>query len=466
MLQHAPANLPRVAEIDMNGTVLGFATLLAAGTALLFGLAPALRYAAPRLSSALHAGGRTMSLNRDGRRARAGLVIAQVGLALVLLIASGLMLRTYQSLINVDPGFRDPEAVQLAHIVFPRGSTFDAEQAAQNLRQMMEAVEALPGVTAAAYASSAPLENGSVTSSLYIEGFTAEDQLPAQRQVKFVSPQFFRTLGVPMLAGRDLEWVDYFDHGTVAMISASLATEVWGSPQEALGKRVRTNPSDPWREIVGVVGDVHENGMNQPILPTVYFPFLMKSFWTNPTIFWGIGTLLMRTPRAGTEALLQEMQSAVRGVDSSIPLATPSTMGDLYRSSMARTSFTLVLLSIAGLMALLLGIVGIYSVIAHSVSQRRREIGIRLALGASPGGLRRLFTRQAMGLVAIGMAVGLAAALGFTQLMDSLLFGVTPLDPATFLLVPLALAAVAALASYLPARRAVRVDPIETLRYE
>jgi ABC-type antimicrobial peptide transport system permease subunit len=133
---------------------------------------------------------------------------------------------------------------------------------------------------------------------------------------------------------------------------------------------------------------------------------------------------------------------------------------------MARTSFTLVLLSIAGLMALLLGIVGIYSVIAHSVSQRRREIGIRLALGASPGGLRRLFTRQAMGLVAIGMAVGLAAALGFTQLMDSLLFGVTPLDPATFLLVPLALAAVAALASYLPARRAVRVDPIETLRYE
>jgi putative ABC transport system permease protein len=466
LLQNAPANLPRAAEIGMDGTVLGFSTLLAVGTGLLFGLMPALRYGAPRLNSALQLSGRTMSLSRDGRRARAGLVIAQVGLALVLLIASGLMLRTYQSLANVDPGFRDPEAIQLAHIVMPRGSTFDAQQAAQNLRQIVEAVEALPGVTSAAYASSAPLENGSPTSSLYIEGFTAEDQLPAQRQVKFISPRFFQTLGVPLLAGRDLEWTDYFDNRTIAMVSENLAKQVWGSSQEALGKHVRTNPSDPWREIVGVVGDVHETGMNQPITPTVYFPFFMKSFWTNPTMVWGIGTLMLRTARAGTEALVQDMQSAVRGVNGTIPLAMPSTMGDLYRRSMARTSFTLVLLSVAGLMAMLLGIVGIYSVIAYSVTQRRREIGIRLALGASPAGVRRLFTREAMGLVAIGTGVGLVAAFGFTRLMDSLLFGVTPLDPLTFLLVPLILAAVAALASYLPARRAVHVDPIETLRYE
>jgi ABC-type antimicrobial peptide transport system permease subunit len=160
------------------------------------------------------------------------------------------------------------------------------------------------------------------------------------------------------------------------------------------------------------------------------------------------------------------MQTAVRSVNGSIPLAVPNTMGDLYRRSMARTSFTLALLSVAGLMALLLGIVGIYSVTAYSVSQRRREIGIRLALGASPAGVQRLFTRQAMGLVAIGTGLGLAAAFGFTRLMDSVLFGVTPLDPATFLLVPVILAVVAALASYLPARTAVRVDPIETLRYE
>ena len=213
-------------------------------------------------------------------------------------------------------------------------------------------------------------------------------------------------------------------------------------------------------------GDVRESGMNQPITPTVYFPFFMKSFWNNPTMFWGIGTLLVRTPRAGNESLVQEMQTAVRSVNAGIPLATPSTMGDLYRRSMSRTSFTLVLLSVAGLMAVLLGIVGIYSVIAYSVSQRRREIGIRLALGASPSGVRRLFTRQAMGLVAIGTVFGLAAAFGFTRLMGSLLFGVTPLDPATFLLVPLTLAAVAVLASYLPARRAVHVDPIETLRYD
>jgi predicted permease len=466
VLQNAPANLPRAGEIHMDSTVLAFTTLLAVGTGLLFGLAPALRYAAPRLSSTLRAGGRTMSSGRDGRQTRAGLVIAQVGLALVLLIASGLMLRTYQSLVNVDPGFKDPETLQLAHIVFPRGTTFDPQQAAQTLRQMVEAAEALPGITAASYASTAPLENGSVTSTLYLEGFTKEGQLPAQRLVKFISPKFFETLGVPLLAGRDLEWVDHFDYRTVAMVSENLAKEVWGSPREALGKHVRTNPSDPWREIVGVVGDVHDNGMSQPVNPTVYFPFLMKSFWTNPTLFWGIGTLALRTPRAGSEAVFQEMQTAVRSVNAGIPLATPSTMGDLYRRSMARTSFTLVLLSIAGLMSLLLGIVGIYSVIAYSVSRRRREIGIRLALGASPAGVRRLFTREAMGLVAVGTGVGLVAAFGFTRLMDSLLFGVKPSDPATFLLVPLTLAAVAALASYVPARRAVRVDPIETLRHD
>jgi len=407
-----------------------------------------------------------MSLSREGQRMRAGLVIAQVGLALILLIASGLMLRTYQSLIRVDPGFKDPESLQLAHLSFARGPAFDVTRAAQSLRQMVQAAEAIPSVTSAAYAITAPLEGGGVTSTVFIEGFATEGQLPASRMVKFASPQYFRTLGVPLLAGRDLEWVDHFEDRTVAMVSESLAKEVWGSPQEALGKRVRTNQSDPWREIVGVAGDVREIGMNQPVAPTVYFPFLMKSFWNNPTLFWGIGSLIVRTPRAGTEALVQEMQRAVRGVDSRIPLSSPSTVGDLYRRSMERTSFTLLLLSVAGLMALLLGIVGLYGTIAYTVAQRKREIGIRVALGASLKSVRSMFVKQALVLVLIGTTIGLVAAFGLTRLMDSLLFGVKAADPVTFLLVPALFAGIAILASYLPARRAVRVDAMEALREE
>lgn len=466
LLANAPANLPRAAEIAMDGTVLAFAALITIGTALLFGLAPALRYATPRLSAGLHSGGRTMSLSRDGRRTRAGLVVSQVGLALVLLIACGLMLRTYQTLVNVDPGFRNPEALQLARIVMLQSQIPDVEKGAQSLRQILEAAGALPGVSSAAFSSSIPMDNSLTSSALWMEGNAREGEIPAQRGLKFISPQYFRTLGVPLLAGRDLEWVDYFDYRNVAIISANLATEVWGSPQGALGKHVRNHPRDPWRQIVGVAGDVHEYGVDKPATPTVYYPFFMKSFWTNPTLFWGLGSLLVRTPRAGSAALVQEMQRSVWAANSNIALAAHATMEEKYRSSLARTSFTLVLLTVAGLMALLLGIVGIYGVVSYAVSQRTREIGIRLALGASPGGVRRLFTGQALRLVAVGTVLGLAASFVFTRLMGSLLFGVSPWDPATFLLVPALLVAIAMAASYLPARRALRVAPSEALREE
>jgi putative ABC transport system permease protein len=464
LLQSAPATLPRIAEISLDGDVVTFAALVTLGTAILFGLTPALRHASPR--PILATGGRTMSTGREGRCLRATLVIAQVGLALVLLIASGLMLRTYRSLLQVDPGFQSPETLQLAHIAFPRGPDFNVVQAAQSLRQMVEATEAIPGVTSAAFAISGPLEGGGVTSTLFTEGFEKEGQLPPVRIVKFATPKYFRTVGVPLLAGRDLEWVDHFDGRNVAIASESLAKEVWGSPQAALGKRVRTNPSDPWREIVGVAGDVRETGISQPITPAVYFPVLMRSFWSNKELFWGLGALIVRSSRAGTEGLLQDVQRAVWSVNSGIPLATPTTAGELYRRSMARTSFAMVLISVAGLMALFLGIVGIYGVIAYTVEQRRREVGIRVALGASTQGVRWLFVRQALALVATGTSFGLAGAFGLTRLMDSLLYGVRALDPVTFLLVPTLLAGIAAVASYLPARRVLRMGPAQTLREE
>jgi ABC-type antimicrobial peptide transport system permease subunit len=229
---------------------------------------------------------------------------------------------------------------------------------------------------------------------------------------------------------------------------------------------VRTSPSDPWREIVGVVGDARENGMNKPVVPAVYFPFLVKSFWSNPIVFWSQGSLIVRTPRAGTDGLLQDMQRAVHGIDSGIPLSTPSTMGELYRRSMERTSFTLALLSVAGLMALLLGIVGLYGTIAYAVSQRTREVGIRIALGARSGEVQGMFVRQGLVLTAVGVGLGLGGAVALTRWMASLLFEVSPLDPATYVAVSVVLIVAATLASYLPSRQATRVDPIETLHAE
>ena len=464
LLRNAPANLPRTSDIEMDVTVLAFGTLLTLGAAMLLGLAPVFRYGARPLG--LQTGGRTMSMSRETRRMRAVLVAAQVGLALMLLIASGLMLRTYYALVHVNPGFQHSEGVQLAHLSFPRGPAFDAQQETQDLQQMVNAVAALPGVAAVAYASSVPLENGSPTSILFLEGFNTAGRLPAPRLVKFISPQYFRTLGVPLVAGRDLEWADHFYSRTVAIVSESLAKEVWGSAREALGKRVRTSPSDPWREIVGVAGDVREGGMNQPAARTVYFPFLMKNFWSNPTLFWGIGTLVVRTPRAGTEVFMEEMQRAVRGVNSSIPLAAPSTLDDLYRRSLSQTSLALVLLCVAGSMALLIGVVGIYGVIAYAVAQRRREIGIRIALGAPLRRVRQMFIKQALVLVSIGTGIGLISAFALTRLMSSLLYGVKAADPMTFVLMPILMAGIALLASYVPARRVLRVDPAQTLREE
>ena len=248
----------------------------------------------------------------------------------------------------------------------------------------------------------------------------------------------------------------------------NLAREIWGSPAAALGKRIREfyDNSSPWREIVGVAGNVHDDGVHQAPPATVYWPattsrtFAMAGFQPRRV------TVAVRSERAGTESLLDEIGEAVRSVHADLPLAQVRTLGEVYDQSMARTSFTLVMLAIAGAMALLLGIFGIYGVISYAVSQRRREIGIRLALGAQTREVRRLFVRRAMLLVSVGVTIGLGVAVGFTRFMQSLLFGISPVDPISFTAMPVVLAAAAVLASYLPARRAAAVDPVETLRAE
>jgi putative ABC transport system permease protein len=289
------------------------------------------------------------------------------------------------------------------------------------------------------------------------------------RRMKVVSPGYFDAIGTRMIAGRDITWSDIYGRATVAIVSESFAREVWGSPSAALGHRVRDSApasTDLWREIVGVVEDVHEDALHEPAPAFVYWPTMMENFGGNKLFTMRAVNLVIRSDEAGRESLLNGVRRAVSSVNSSMPVFLVRTMKDLYDGSMARTSFALVMLGIAAAMALALGVIGIYGVIAYVVAQRSREIGIRLALGAAPAQLERMFVRQGLMLTAVGAGVGLVTAVALTQWMSSLLYGVERLDPATYAAVLGVLACAAAMASYVPARRAAAVDPVETLTAE
>jgi predicted permease len=290
----------------------------------------------------------------------------------------------------------------------------------------------------------------------------APGALPPHTQFRYTSPGFLETLGAPLLAGRAFEWADHHERHRVALVSASMARRHWGTPEAALGKRLRSTEAAPWGEIVGVVGDVHDEGLDRPASDTVY---LTAADRLVPYIIRTV-SFVIRSERVGTAGFLEDVQQAVWSVNADLPLASVQTLEDVHRRSLERTSLTLVLMAIIGGMALLLGVVGIYGVLSCALSQRTREIGIRIALGAQNSTVQRLFFRQGLSVVAVGAAIGLAGAAALTRLMASLLFGVTPLDPATYAAGTVLLVAAAALASYLPVRRATRIDPIEALRYE
>jgi len=408
-----------------------------------------------------------MSDSPERHRARALLVTIQVAIALVLLVSSGLMLRTFQALSHVDPGFVRPEEVQLARITIPFGDVPEPERATRMQQDILRRISAVPGVVSGAFADIAPLDpaNGASDTVLFVDGRTyAPGQARPLRRFEFISPGLFHTLGTPIIAGRDLAWADLYDKRLVALVSENLAREEWQSAAAALGKRVRASPADPWREVVGVVGNVHDNGMHLDAPCFIYFPSLMDRFWSTPTLSFQSATFLIRSSRAGTEAFLRDLQAAVWAVNSNLPVAQARTLHDAYEKSLAGTSFTLVLLAIAGGMGLLLGAIGIYGVIAYVVSQRAGEIGVRLALGAQPGQVRRQFVREGLMLTAAGVTAGLVAAAVLTRVMSSMSFGISSLDPLTYSLTTLVLIVVAMAAAYLPARRASRNDPVEALR--
>jgi len=297
------------------------------------------------------------------------------------------------------------------------------------------------------------------------ENKTYDQGIPPLRRSKSISPGLFRTLGTPLLAGRDFTWTDIYDNRQVAVVSENMAREMWGAPSDALGKRIRVGRVGPWNEIIGVVGDVYDSGVQQKAptivywragvqrLPGVSGPFVPRSV-----------TFAIRSERAGTDDFTMRISRAVWAVNPNLPLGRVQTLAEVYSQSMSRTSFTLVMLALAGSMALALGIVGIYAVLSYVVSQRRREVGIRLALGAQHGELRRKFVRHGLVLAGVGIVIGLLAAAGLTQLLASLLFAVSPLDPVTYTGVPIILAMAAALASYVAVHRATAVDPVEALK--
>jgi predicted permease len=334
--------------------------------------------------------------------------------------------------------------------------------------EMMDKLAALPGVTSASFANSAPLEGfGGENDLFYAKDKTySPGQIPPIRAFRFIAPGFLKTDGTPLMAGREFTWTDIYDNRRVVLVSENLAREMWGSPQAAMGKEVRTGLNDVWREIIGVVADVHDAGLDQPAQKFAYWPAMMNHFELDMPQITRFGVFVIRTNRAGTEGFLAEARRAIWSVDANVPVFLTRTLETVYDQSMARTSFTLLLLAIAGAMALLLGVVGIYGVIAYAVTQRTREIGIRMALGAQPVGLQGMFVRQGLLLAAVGAVLGLVAAAGLTRLMSSLLFKTAALDPATYAVVSVLLLMAAAFASYFPARRATAVDPVEALRTE
>jgi putative ABC transport system permease protein len=466
LVAFAPTDLPRASNIALNPLAVYFTLGIALISTVLFGLIPVLKHT--RTRSAAAEGNRTVGLSRERHRARNVLVTVQVALALVLLICSGLMLRTFSQLTRVQPGFAHLAELQTFHISIPSSDVPNDDNVPRTEQQILDKLVAIPGVSAVALSTAVPM-NGDT----YFHPLNAEDHQPSiagaptpARHFLFVSPGYFETMGIPLLAGRDMTWADTYSRVPVALISENFAREYWGTPAAALGKRLRIRDVDDWREIIGVVGNVRDDAMDKPPRTDVYWPILLQNFESEPMLVERSAIFVVRSPLAGAENLLSQIRQAVWSVDPNLPLAGVYTMNHYYKDSMARASFTLVMLGIAGAMALILGAVGLYGVIAYSVSQRTREIGIRVALGAERKHVLSLVLNEGMLVILAGLAIGLAASLILTRFLGSLLFGVSPTDPLTFAGVAVLLAAVALVACYVPARRAMRVDPMLALRYE
>jgi putative ABC transport system permease protein len=465
LIAMAPANLPRLHEISIDLPVLLFTLTGALLSGFILGLIPTFKYARPRITNALRGGGRTSSQTRERHRTRGVLVAVQVGLAVILLVGSGLMIRTFQALRQVDAGFNPKDALTM-RISIPVAQVQDPVAVARLAQGILDKIREIPGVTAAGIASFIPTDAAGVSRYQVYARDKVYDKVPPLRRWKFISPGLLTAMGNRLVAGREFTWTDVFDHRPVAMVSENLARELWGDPALAIGKQVVPNLKDPWREVIGVVGDERADGMQTKAPEVAYYPLLMENF--NATRVFALRSVayIVRSKRAGSQDLLSDIQRAVWSLNPDLPLVGVRTLQELYSKSMDRTSFTLVMLTMAGGMALLIGVVGIYGVMAYAVLERRREIGIRMALGAPPRNVAGIFIVDGLRMALAGVTCGLAGAVALTRVLGSSLFGVSPLDPPTFAAVSLGLVTIALIASYIPALRAMKLDPLEQLRVE
>ncbi|MEI9976922.1 MAG: ABC transporter permease [Ignavibacteriota bacterium] len=416
----------------------------------------------------LRAGGRSLSHSKERHRARSTLVVVQVALAMLLLVGSGLMIRTFRSLRDVQPGFCDPEQVLSLHIYVPDNLIKDAVQAIRVQQNILDKLAAVPGVQSVGLTSYVPMEGSGWHDPIFAEDHVYSDgKIPPLRRFRMISPGLLKTMGNKLVAGRDFTWTDVYDKRPVALVSENMARELWQDPSRAIGKRIRENTVGQFREIVGVVSDERDDGVHQDAPTVAFWPLMMDGFSSNHPFVQRGGAIVVRSSRTGSAGFVQELSRAVWSVNADLPLADVQTLQAIYDRSLARTSFALVMLALAGGMALLLGVIGIYGVISYSVSQRTREIGIRMALGSPQQDVTRLFP------VAWSAAVGARRRLridrrGGKYAADDIaaVFHVSPLDPLTYIGVSCGLIGAAALASFLPALRATRIDPVDALRAE
>jgi len=449
--------VPRLDQVTLDGTVLLFTMALSLGTGLLFGVLPAV-LASSSASQSLHEGGRHGSGPRS-RRVLGALVVAEVALSLVLLAGAGLLIRSFMRLQDVDPGFR-ASGLLTARVQLPGTRYEDDRKSAAFFTEAVTRISTLPGVQSAAGISFLPLAGPGMATSFYrVDRPAPGPGEAATTEVRPVTPGFFATMGIPRIAGRDVAPSDTLDSPLVAVIGESLARRQFPG-ENPLGKRLHVNigrDEGMLVEVVGVVGDIKMTALDVEARPAVYIPH------TQLTI--GLMTFVARTP-GDPLSLVNPAARVVHDIDSEIPLADVRTMEEVVDATIARPRTIAVLLTAFALLALVLAGVGVYGVMAYSVARRTQEIGVRMALGATPQSVFRMVLRQALTLVGIGVVIGLFAAGALTRLLQTLLFETEPVDVWTFGATALVLVAVAALASYVPARRGTRIAPVEALRAE